>query len=162
MTDLREERIAHLVRVAARGFTRSLQTRLAGFDMTFGQWIFLRILWEEDGLTQRTLSERAQLTDPTTHAALVKLENFGYVVRKRIKHNDRRPQYVFLTDRGRALKDVLEPLAIEANEVATRGLSKAEVEELRRMLNVLIENLSLDERQAAAEGRSVPPTRKTA
>jgi len=160
--NMKEERVAHLARLAARGFTRALQTRLAGFDMTFGQWIFLRMLWEEDGLTQRTLSERARLTDPTTHAALVKLEKFGYVVRKRIKHSNRRPQYVFLTEQGRALKDALEPLAIEVNAVATHGLSNAEVEELRRLLIVLIENLAHDETQAAAEGRSVPPTRRSA
>ena len=83
------ERLAHLTRLAARGFTRSLQLRLDGFDMTFGHWIFLRILWDEDGLTQRVLSERASLTEPTTHNALVKLEKLGYVKRKNLKGNNR-------------------------------------------------------------------------
>lgn len=162
MTDLERERIAHLARLAARGFTRALQTRLAGLDMTFGQWIFLRILWEEDGLTQRALSERARLTDPTTHSALAKLEKLGYVERRRDRPDSPQPRHIVLTERGRALRDELEPLALEVNEIATRGLSDAEVDALRRMLVVLIDNLADDERQAAEEGRTVPPTRKSA
>lgn len=158
MHDLLEERLAHLTRHAARGYTRSLQRRLAGLDMTFGQWIFLRVLWEEDGLTQRTLSQRAQLTEPTTHTALVKLESLGYVKRKTLKGNNRR-QHVFLTKRGREGRKILEPLAIDVNDVATKGLSGKQISALRKSLLTIIENLAADEADALSEGRGVPPTR---
>ena len=156
--NLLEERLAHLTRLAARGYTRALQRRLAGLDMTFGQWIFLRVLWGEDGLTQRALSQRAQLTEPTTHTALVKLESLGYVLRKTLKGNNRR-QHVFLTSRGRDARNVLEPLAIETNDIATKGLSDKYINVLRQSLLVIIENLSADEADALSEGRGVPPTR---
>ncbi len=158
--NLLEERLAHLTRHAARGYTRSLQRRLAGLDMTFGQWIFLRVLWDEDGLTQRVLSQRAQLTEPTTHTALVKLESLGYVKRKTLKGNNRR-QHVFLTRRGRAARKVLEPLAVETNDIATKGLSDKDINALRKSLLVIIENLAADEADALSEGRGVPPTRGT-
>src|SRR6218665_2489493 len=52
-------RMAHLVKGAARGFLRSLQLRLATQGVSLGHWSFLRILWEQDGLTQRALSQEA-------------------------------------------------------------------------------------------------------
>lgn len=154
-----KERLAHLTRLAARGFTRSLQLRLDGFDMTFGHWIFLRILWDEDGLTQRVLSERASLTEPTTHNALVKLEKLGYVKRKNLKGNNRR-QHAFLTKRGRDAREKLEPLAFEVNEMAINGLSDKDVAMFRRFLIVTIENLAKDEVQERSRGKRVPPTRE--
>jgi len=154
-----KERLAHLTRLAARGFTRSLQLRLDGFDMTFGHWIFLRILWDEDGLTQRVLSERASLTEPTTHNALVKLEKLGYVKRKNLKGNNRR-QHAFLTKRGRDAREILEPLAFEVNEMAINGLSDKDVAMFRRFLIVTIENLAKDEVQERSRGKRVPPTRE--
>lgn len=159
MPDLRNERVAHLARLAARGFNRALQLRLAEHDISFGQWIFLRLLWEQDGLTQRELSARVQVSDPTGHAALVRLERLGYIERRRLKGDSRR-LHVFLTDRGRDLREVLEPLAVEVNERATEGMTAAEIEALRTALIRLIENLDADEKAAAAEGRHVPPTRR--
>ena len=93
------ERIARLVRLAARGFNRALQLRLQTQNVTFGQWIFLRILWQEDGLSQRELSERAHLTEPTAHTALSRMEELGYIERRNVAGNRRR-QHAFLTEKG--------------------------------------------------------------
>ncbi|SDO06361.1 DNA-binding transcriptional regulator, MarR family [Lutimaribacter pacificus] len=152
------ERIARLVRLAARGFNRSLQIRLNTEKVTFGQWIFLRILWQEDGLSQRELSERAHLTEPTAHTALIRMEELGYIVRRNVEGNKRR-QHAFLTPRGWELRDQLEPLAVEANEIAVAGLSAEEQRILRKALAVMIRNLENDEADAARRGVRVPPTK---
>ena len=47
------DRLAHLVKDAVRGLTRSLQMRHSRYGVSFGHWTFLRILWETDGLPQR-------------------------------------------------------------------------------------------------------------
>ena len=49
------DRLAHLVKHAARSFARALQMRLAVHSVSYGHWSFLRILWESEGLTQRQL-----------------------------------------------------------------------------------------------------------
>ena len=46
------DRLAHLVRDAARGLTRALQFRLSEHGVSFGHWVFLRILWERDVLLE--------------------------------------------------------------------------------------------------------------
>lgn len=161
MKNLSDERVAHLVRLCARGFNRTLTRRLADHDIPFGHWVFLRILWKTDGLTQRQLSALANLTEPTVHTALGKLEQAGIVTR-RTEDGNRRKQHVFLTDKGRALQSVLEPMAVEANAVALAGLGAEEQENLRRTLISILENLSRDEAEAEARGLRIPPTRGNA
>jgi DNA-binding MarR family transcriptional regulator len=156
-----EERIARLIRLAARSFNRSLQLRLTGEGVTFGQWIFLRILWQNDGLSQRELSERAHLTEPTTHTALMRMEELGLITRQKVGSNRRR-MHAFLTERGWELQNILEPLAVETNEFALAGLKPAEVQTLRHALSTIIRNLEQDERDAARRGLRVPPTRSMA
>ncbi|MET4104068.1 MULTISPECIES: MarR family winged helix-turn-helix transcriptional regulator [Rhodobacterales] len=158
--DPSNERIARLVRLAARGFNRALQLRLQTENVTFGQWIFLRILWQEDGLSQRELSDRAHLTEPTAHTALIRMEELGYIVRRNVEGNKRR-QHAFLTAKGQRLRDLLEPLALEANDMALSGLSENEQNVLRKALTLMIRNLDEDERNAASRGIRVPPTKGT-
>ena len=153
-----DERIARLIRLAARSFNRSLQMRLTTEGMTFGQWIFLRILWEHDGLSQRALSEKAHLTEPTTHTALSRMEDLGLIERRKVGSNKRR-QHAFLTRKGRELRDRLEPLAIETTDPALAGLSNEEVRVLRHALDVVIRNLEQDEVESASRGVRVPSTR---
>ena len=120
---------------------RALQPRLAGHSVPFGHWTFLRILWEQDGLTQRELSDEAGVMEPTTFAALKAMEELGYVMRRQTAGN-RKNVYVYLTPKGRALKDKLVPLAVEVNEIATGGISAADLAATRRALLAVLENLS--------------------
>lgn len=138
------DRMAHLVKDSARSFLRSLQARLGAHGVSLGHWTFLRILWEQDGVTQRELSHDAGLMEPTTVVALRAMEELGYIRRERLAAN-RKNMYVFLTPRGRALKKKLVPLAEEVNALAMRGLRAADVEATRRCLLVMLDNLAHDE-----------------
>jgi len=115
------DRLAHLVKDAARGLARALQMRLTEHAVAYGHWAFLRILWESEGLTQRQLSGEAGVMEPTTFAALNTMERLGYVVR-RPNPKSRKEVLVYLTPKGRALKNKLVPLAEEVNAVALRGV----------------------------------------
>ncbi|WPY96859.1 MarR family transcriptional regulator (plasmid) [Limimaricola variabilis] len=157
---LTEERLARLVRLAAKAFNRSLQMRLQAEGVTFGQWIFLRILWYNDGLSQRELSQRAHLTEPTAHTALTKLEKQGVITREKMDGNKRTLQ-IFLTPRGWELRDRLEPMAQEVNLISIQGLKEDEVQVLRKGLLAIITNLEADENAAAARGIRMPATRSS-
>ena len=152
------DRLAHLVRDASRAFQKALQIRLAQHGVPFGQWTFLRILWESDGLTQKELSERAGVMEPTTFAAMNAMEANGYIERRQLPTN-KKNMYVHLTETGRGLKEKLVPLAEETNHVSVDGLSPAELRTTRRVLLAMIENLAQDELllqpPAPAERRSV-------
>jgi DNA-binding MarR family transcriptional regulator len=118
-----DDRFAHLVKDTTRALVRALQRRLAPFDVPFGHWAFLRILWESDGLTQRELSREAGVMEPTTFGALKAMEMRGYIARRQLAGN-RRKIHIFLTRKGRALKNKLVPLAEEVNRIAVRGVRR--------------------------------------
>lgn len=138
-----DDRLAHLVKDATRAFLRSLQVRLAARDVQLGHWTFLRILWEQDGLTKRELSVEAGVAEPTTFIALRAMEELGYVKLEQ-RPDNRKNVYVFLTARGRRLKRTLVPMAAEVNAIAVRGLPEPEVDTVRRALLAMIDNLAKD------------------
>lgn len=118
--------LSHVVRDVHRSFSRALQSRIATHGVSMGQWFFLRALWEEDGLTQRELSQRVGMMEPTTVTALNTMEDKGLVERVRNAH-DRRKVNVFLTDRGRGLKEVLLDCASDVSDQAMRGIPSSDL-----------------------------------
>jgi MarR family transcriptional regulator, organic hydroperoxide resistance regulator len=154
-----EERFAHLVKLAARSLARALQMRLTEHAVSYGHWTFLRILWEEEGLTQRELSARAGVMEPTTFAALKAMAQRGYVTRRR-NPQSRKEMQVFLTPQGRALQAKLVPLAEEVNDVALQGVGTADIAATRRTLLALINSLAADEKAPPTPLRRIPSTRE--
>ena len=138
------DRLAHLIRDTERAFRRALQIRLAAYGVPFGHWSFLRILWEADGLTQKELSARAGVMEPTTFAAMKAMEALGYIRRKQLPTN-RKNVYVHLTAKGRALKQRLVPLAEDTNRISTTNLDASDLATTRRVLLAMIVNLAQDE-----------------
>jgi MarR family transcriptional regulator, organic hydroperoxide resistance regulator len=155
------DRLAHLVKDATRALVRALQMRLVEHGVSFGHWAFMRILWEHDGLTQRSLSAQAGVMEPTTFSALKAMEQLGYVKRRRMPEN-RKNIYVFLTAKGRALKEKLVPLAEEVNRIAVSGIPATDLARSREILLAIIENLARDEAETGNGPRRVPSTRELA
>jgi MarR family transcriptional regulator for hemolysin len=135
--------IGYLTRIAFRAFSRALEIRTAPHGVSSGQWRFLRVLWREDGLTQRELSHRVGMREPTTVIALKSLERSGFVTRQK-SVEDRRKAHVFLTPQARALQAVLLPAVAEVNAIALAGLSDTEVAILRKALTQVGRNLAQD------------------
>src|SRR5487761_2729777 len=79
------DRLAHLVKDATRALLGALQMRLTQHSVSLGQWTFLRILWESNGITQRELSELAGVMEPTTFTAVTAMAKLGYVTRRKMR-----------------------------------------------------------------------------
>lgn len=141
---LRGNSLAHITKVATRALFRALQMRLTEGSVSLGHWIFLRILWESDGITQHDLSVAAGVTEPTAFSAVKAMEKLGYVKRKKMTNN-KKMIYVFLTPKARLLKRKLVPLAEEVNRIAIEGLSPRDIMKLRRGLLTMVENLEREE-----------------
>ncbi|WP_460903578.1 MarR family winged helix-turn-helix transcriptional regulator [Paraburkholderia jirisanensis] len=153
------DRLAHLVKDAARAMVRGLHMRLAAYEVSFGHWAFLRILWERDGITQKELSDEAGVMTPTTFTAVTAMEKLGYVERRQSAEN-KKNTYVYLTAKGKALKKKLVPLAEEVNEISVTGLKDAEIKVARKVLLTIIENMARDEADSQDSERRIPSTRE--
>ena len=136
-----ETSVGYQLRTTNRLMQRLLQTKIEPYGITLGMWYFLRALWEEDGLTQRELSQRIGTMEPTTLTAIAGMERGGLVTRKR-NEQDRRKINVFLTQRGRDLATESIPLAIKVVETSVKGFSQREVDLLLALLIEMQNNIT--------------------
>lgn len=137
--------IGYLVRDANRAFQRLLEKRIAPHGISRGQWYFLRVLWEQDGLSQRELSARVGMMEPTTVIALRGMERAKLVRRVR-SAEDRRVTLVHLTPKAKRLRKGQLRLAKAINDQGAEGISPAEIDAFRRAIRRMTENLDQIER----------------
>ena len=150
--DLRpDDSFGFQVRRCHRAFDRLLNAHLAREGLTSGFWYFLRALWQEDGATQKRLSQLNNVTEPTTVTTLNAMARIGLVRRQR-NADDRRKLNVFLTPRARDLKATLMPSAFEINAIACRGVDPADLEVGLRVLKQMSENLTREAARLNAGG----------
>lgn len=141
LTFPQSESIAYRLRDAYRAFAQVLERELDRHNVNVGSWLYLRVLWDEDGLTQSELTRRVGLMQPNTNAALRQLERRG-LIRQTIDPHDRRRINIFLTREGRALSRVLIPAAKKIRERSVAGFRRSEVEQLIAMLERMKANLT--------------------
>jgi DNA-binding MarR family transcriptional regulator len=133
--------VGYQLRTTHRAAQRSLQAVIEPHGVTLGMWYFLRVLWQEDGLTQRELSRRIGTMEPTTLTAIASMEKSGLVLRER-DAVDRRKLHIRLTPKGQALKALLLPLASGVVEKAMAGFSEADRQRFLGYLAAIQHNLS--------------------
>ncbi|WP_343928051.1 MarR family transcriptional regulator [Pigmentiphaga daeguensis] len=121
-------------------FKNKLHQKLRERHVTSAQWIFLRILWNEDGLNQKDVAERVGVHQTTAVPAISILERNGYVRRER-SIEDKRNVHVYLTDAGKQLAHELIPFAIEVNQASLAGISREETDKLMELLLKIQRNL---------------------
>jgi DNA-binding MarR family transcriptional regulator len=113
-----------------------LREEIEAYELTPPQFALLAFLWQQDGLTQVELSEKGQIDRTTLGGLIDRLEKTG-LVERRPHPRDRRAHMIHLTDRGRELETPLSACAGRSLDRFTAGLSTQEVNELRRMLEIL-------------------------
>ena len=89
---------------AARHVTGLYTPVLKPLGLTYTQYIVFLVLWERDGISVTEIGERLMLDNGTLSPMLKKLEQAGYIERKRCREDDRVVR-ITLTDAGRALQE---------------------------------------------------------
>ena len=120
-------------------FKRTAKSK--GLDITPEQWGALCKLWEKDGISQRELNEKLPQGIANTSRMIDSLEKRQLVIRK-TDPNDRRIFRIYLTRKGKAIREKLVPIGELGNEIATRGCSKREIETIKKLLNQFCVNLN--------------------
>src|SRR5436190_15380394 len=125
------ESSGYLVRDAHRAFQRLLGKRIAAYGITRGQWYFLRVLWMQDGLSQRELSARVGMMEPTTVIALRSMEKAGLIRRVR-SADDKRKAEVWLTPKAKRMRGELLKVARSVTVEAEHGIAPNDIHVARR------------------------------
>ncbi len=137
---LTERSLSFLVRHAHRAFVTRLAERLVPHQVSVAEWAVLRMLWQQEGLTQVSLAERMRVQKASLTAVLSSMERKGFLRRTR-RDEDRRKRHLFLTARARGLQASLLPIGIAINRHALSGIDPDNAAIAADVLQKLIANL---------------------
>jgi DNA-binding MarR family transcriptional regulator len=132
-----EESLGYLVNRAARVMAHDLADRLRPFGIGIGQWAILLFLWAREGPTQAELAKVVAIEPPTMVRTLDRMVRDGLVTRE-ADPRDARVTRIYLTERGRGLRDALVPEARAVNAHTESRLTPEEARTLRHLLVKMI------------------------
>jgi MarR family transcriptional regulator, organic hydroperoxide resistance regulator len=137
---LTDRSLSFLVRQAHRAFVTRLADRLVPHRVSVAEWAVLRMLWQQEGLTQVGLADRMRVRKASLTPVLASLERKGFM-RRTQRGEDRRKYHLFLTGRGRDLRGELLPIGAAINRKAVAGIDAPDAEKTARVLERIIANL---------------------
>ena len=105
-----------------------------------GQPPVLRILWDDEGLSQAELAARLKLAPATITRMLQRMEKSGFIQR-RPDTSDQRISRVYLTQAGRMVKSQVEVVWATMERECFANLSPQELASLRQGLTQVRQNL---------------------
>ncbi len=94
---------------AARKVTGLYTPWLKPLGLTYTQYVVFLVLWEKDGVSVTEIGEKLMLDNGTLSPLLKKMEQAGYVERRRRLEDDRVVE-IRLTEAGRALRDLAKDI----------------------------------------------------
>ncbi|MFA6807880.1 MAG: MarR family transcriptional regulator [Eubacteriales bacterium] len=106
---------------------------LGKFGLYPGQPRLLFILWKEDGRSQRELVEKLKVSPATVTVMLNRMERSGFLER-RSDHKDLRISRVFLTDKGKEVRQQVEEIFQNVERECFNGFAEEEIVLFRQML----------------------------
>ncbi len=123
---------------ASREIIKMYKPCLDKFNLTYTQYIAMLVLWEEEKCSVKRIGERLHLDSGTLTPLLKKLEKNKLIRRHRAEEDDR-VVIVELTKDGYELKDKITCIPCQMKEKI--NLSKENAEELKKILNELLDEL---------------------
>jgi|GEM_PF-925900 len=144
--------LGYLLSKAARmtkwDLTNALQAEgitAAQFGLIKDIYITERLFQEEAEMLQRltpaAIAERLHADRPTISCMIERLVKQDWVCRA-CNPKDRRSQIILLTDKAKALMPELEILGEQTMSKATKDFDETELEQLKKFLHRIIENLN--------------------
>jgi len=137
----KQDSLARLIAVARRRLKQAVLRRVADYGLSSQQFWVLIHLDEEDGPPLCDVCDALRIDAPTASRIVAALTRRG-LVRPAEDPEDRRRNRLRLTAEGRALARTLRPMAADLRGAVERELSRAEAEELRRLLTKVIAGLA--------------------
>ena len=131
--------VSKIKQLSDRIFDRILSEQdIDAFNGAQGRILY--VLWQEDGVPIKTVSEKCGLAITSLTTMLERMEKQGLI--KRIQsENDKRKTLIYLTNKAVALKDESENVSMRMNNIFYKDFTAEEIEQFEGYLNRIRENL---------------------
>ena len=111
-----------------------------GIEITVEQWILLKIIHENEEISQKELASKS-LRDPASITRTLDLLQRKTLVERKTIPDNRRKYHVALTSSGKKFIERHMPLVERLRKQSTDGLSKAEMKQLNKLLTKIQSNV---------------------
>lgn len=136
--------ISRLNKVGGRIFERILAAQnIDAFNGPQGRILY--VLWQQDGIPIREISEKTGLAVTSLTSMLDRMEAAG-LLRRTDAPGDRRKIMIELTDKAKALRPDYDLVSEKMGEILYAGFSEAEITESEQYLTRMMRNLESWER----------------
>ena len=130
--------IGQIHRLSTKRFVQNSHN--SGLDISMDQWIVLGPIWENDGVSQKEISEYC-LKDKTSVTKIIDtLEKKNLVVRVS-DQLDHRVKRVVLSNKGKELFLQAIPIMELTRDQLREGITEQDIESLRSVLTKIYNNL---------------------
>lgn len=135
--------IGFLVKQINNVFEKELNERLKDIGITSSQCAVLDYLFHtsKEEVSQRDVEKNLNLKNPTVTGILRRLDEKGYILCVPNAH-DKRKKNIYLTEKAYDIQRRMEADRRKLDRELTRGLTKREVEALRKNLEKLLYNIA--------------------
>ncbi len=134
-----ENQLCFPLYAAAKEITRKYKPFLDKLDLTYTQYICMMVMWEHKSMNVKKLGEYIYLDSGTLTPLLKKLEDKGFIERKR-SDSDERNLEITITDKGMELRD--KALSVPESMGSCIQLSNEEAMLLYKVLYKILNNLN--------------------
>ena len=100
----------------------------------------LYVLWQEDGVPIKTISERCGLAITSLTTMLERMEKSGLIIRQQ-DSGDKRRTLIFLTDKAKALKEDYDAVSDRMSTIFYQGFTEEEIRNFEEHLERIRLNL---------------------
>ena len=131
--------VSKIKQLSDRIFERILARH--GIDAFNGaQGRILYVLWQEDGVPIKTISEKCGLAITSLTIMLERMEKQG-LIRRVQSDDDKRKTLLYLTEIAKSLRDEAEIVSRQMNDVFYKGFNSDEIEQFEAYLDRVRNNL---------------------
>ncbi|MGT2785886.1 MarR family winged helix-turn-helix transcriptional regulator [Streptococcus merionis] len=134
------ESLGFLLNYSARLIKRKLDQELKQYHLTTSQWAILKILAEQNHISQAELANLTGTDRANCGTVLDKLLSKKFI-EKSLSSKDRRSYIISITPPALELVEQIVSVVAQTNRQALKGFSKAEQEQFVNDLNLVINNL---------------------
>ena len=141
--ELRGKPVGFMIKQINNVFEKELNERLKDTGITSSQCAVLDFLFHtsKEEISQRDVEKGLNLKNPTVTGILKRLDEKGYILCVP-NTEDKRKKNIYLTEKAYDIQRRMETDRKKLDKELTRGMTKREVEALRKNLEKLLYNIA--------------------
>lgn len=137
--------ITQIKQISGRIFEKILvQNKVDDFNGAQGRILY--ILWQEDSIPIKELSQKTGLALTTLTSMLDRMEA-AELINRTFSKTDRRKVFIVLTEKAQKLKDKYNEVSSQMNEIYYEGFNDDEIQQFENYLSRILLNLKQKEEE---------------